>query len=86
MPLLTLDGGTSGSGPRMATLSLDVFRTNGLIQGGYASRANPVPQLVFSLIGSEGSTASATVTNMRQFGHPTDSNTTTAGVVPAAPG
>lgn len=86
MPLLTLDGGTSGSGPRMATLSLDVFRTNGLIQGGYASRANPVPQLVFSLIGSAGSTASATVTNMRQFGHPTDSNITTAGVVPANPG
>lgn len=72
VPLLTLDGGASGPGPRMATVSLDVFRTSGLIQGGYASRANPVPQLVFSLIGSEGAGASVAVSNMRQFGQPTE--------------
>jgi len=72
VPLLTLDGGSSGTGPRMATVSLDVFRTSGLIQGGYASAANPVPQLVFSLIGSQGSAASVSVSNMRQFGQPTE--------------
>jgi hypothetical protein len=71
LPLLTLDGGTSGAGPRMATISLDVFRDSTIINGAFASAANPVPQLVFSLIGSAGATASATVTNMRQFGTPT---------------
>ena len=70
LPLLTLDGGTSGAGPRMATISLDVFRDSTIINGAFASAANPVPQLVFSLIGSAGATASATVTNMRQFGTP----------------
>jgi hypothetical protein len=70
LPLLTLDGGTSGAGPRMATISLDVFRNSTIINGAFASAANPVPQLVFSLIGSAGATASATVTNMRQFGTP----------------
>ena len=70
LPLLTLDGGTSGAGPRMATISLDVFRNQTIINGAFASAANPVPQLVFSLIGSAGATASATVTNMRQFGTP----------------
>jgi hypothetical protein len=70
LPLLTLDGGTSGAGPRMATISLDVFRDSTIINGAFASAANPVPQLVFSLIGSAGATASATVTNMRQFGCP----------------
>lgn len=68
IPLLTLDGGTSGPGPRMATISLDVFRRGDIVTGAFASAANPVPQLVFSLIGSAGSTATATVTNMRQFG------------------
>jgi hypothetical protein len=71
IPLLTLDGRTSGAGPRMATISLDVFRDSTIIDGAFASAANPVPQLVFSLIGSAGATASATVTNMRQFGTPT---------------
>jgi hypothetical protein len=71
LPLLTLDGGASGSGTRMATISLDVFRDSTIIDGAFASAANPVPQLVFSLIGSAGATASATVTNMRQFGTPT---------------
>ncbi|NCX97971.1 MAG: DUF4214 domain-containing protein [Planctomycetia bacterium] len=70
IPLLTLDGGASGAGPRMATISLDVFRNQTIINGAFASAANPVPQLVFSLIGSAGATASATVTNMRQFGTP----------------
>jgi hypothetical protein len=70
IPLLTLDGRTSGAGPRMATISLDVFRDSTIIDGAFASAANPVPQLVFSLIGSAGATASATVTNMRQFGTP----------------
>ncbi|MFM7136827.1 MAG: DUF4214 domain-containing protein [Planctomycetota bacterium] len=70
IPLLTLDGATSGAGPRMATISLDVFRDLTIIDGAFASAANPVPQLVFSLIGSAGATASATVTNMRQFGCP----------------
>jgi hypothetical protein len=55
----------------MATISLDVFRDSTIIDGAFASAANPVPQLVFSLIGSAGATASATVTNMRQFGTPT---------------
>ena len=70
LPLLTLDGETSGAGPRMATISLDVFRNQTIIEGAFASAANPVPQLVFSLIGSAGATASAIVTNMRQFGTP----------------
>ena len=68
IPLLTLDGGTSGPGPRMSTISLDVFRRSDIVIGAFASAANPVPQLVFSLIGSAGATATATVTNMRQFG------------------
>ena len=71
LPLLTLDGGVSGPGPRMATISLDVFRNQTIIDGAFATAANPVPQLVFSLIGSAGATGSATVTNMRQFGTPT---------------
>jgi hypothetical protein len=71
IPLLTLDGGASGAGPRMATISMDVFRNQTIIDGAFATAANPVPQLVFSLIGSTGATASATVTNMRQFGTPT---------------
>ena len=71
MPMLTLDGGTSGAGPRMATLGLDGFRNQTLLQGGYASAANPVSQLVFSLIASPGSNASVTVSNMKQFGTPT---------------
>jgi hypothetical protein len=71
MPLLTLDGGASGAGPRMATISLDVFRNQTIIDGAFGTAANPVPQLVFSLIGSAGASASATVTNMRQFGTPT---------------
>jgi hypothetical protein len=70
IPLLTLDGRTSGAGPRMATISLDVFRNQTIIDGAFGTTANPVPQLVFSLIGSAGATASATVTNMRQFGTP----------------
>ena len=70
IPLLTLDGRTSGAGPRMATINLDVFRNQTLIDGAFGTTANPVPQLVFSLIGSAGATASATVTNMRQFGTP----------------
>jgi hypothetical protein len=68
IPLLTLDGGLSGGAPRMATISLDVFRNQSLVGGGYASPANPVPQLVFSLIGSAGAEASVTVSNMKQFG------------------
>jgi len=71
LPLLTLEGGSSGSAPRMATVSLDVFRNHTLLTGGFGSAANPVPKLVFSLIGSAGATASATVTNVRQFGTPT---------------
>ncbi len=71
IPLLTLDGGASGAGPRMATVSLDVFRNQTLVQGGFATPANPVPQLVFSLIGSPGAAATATVSRMRQFGTPT---------------
>jgi hypothetical protein len=55
----------------MATISMDVFRNQTIIDGAFATAANPVPQLVFSLIGSTGATASATVTNMRQFGTPT---------------
>jgi hypothetical protein len=70
IPLLTLDGRTSGAGPRMATISLDVFRNQTIIDGAFGTTANPVPQLVFSLIGSAGATASATVTNMQQFGTP----------------
>lgn len=73
IPLLTLDGRTSGAGPRMTTISLDVFRNQTIIAGAFSTAANPVPQLVFSLIGSAGATASATVTNMRQFGTPTNS-------------
>jgi len=71
IPLLTLDGGLSGMGPRMATVSLDVFRDQSLVQGGYASPANPVPQLVFSLIASPGAEASVTIADMKQFGTPT---------------
>ncbi|MBM4058119.1 MAG: hypothetical protein FJ275_07785 [Planctomycetes bacterium] len=71
LPLLTLEGNTSGSAPRMATISLDVFRNQTLFTGGFGSAANLVPKLVFSLIGSAGATASATVTSMRQFGTPT---------------
>lgn len=71
IPLLTLDGGASGAGPRMATVSLDVFRNQTLVEGGFATPANPVPQLVFSLIGSPGAAATATVSRMRQFGTPT---------------
>ena len=71
IPLLTLDGNASGPGPRMATVSLDVFRNQTLVQGGFATPANPVPQLVFSLIGSRGAEATATVSRMRQFGTPT---------------
>lgn len=70
IPLLTLDGRTSGAAPRMATISLDVFRDQSILDGAFGTAANPVPQLVFSLIGSAGATASATVTNMRQFGTP----------------
>jgi len=71
IPLLTIDGATSGDGPRMATLSLDVFRNQLLVQGGYASPANAVPQLVFSLLASAGAEASVTITNLEQFGTPT---------------
>lgn len=71
VPLLTLDGGASGSAPRKATVSLDVFRQNSLLAGAFATAANPVPQLTFSLVGSAGAQATATVTAMRQFGTPT---------------
>jgi hypothetical protein len=71
MPLLTLDGGISGTQPRMATVSLDVFRDQTLLAGGYASPANPAPQLVFSLIASPGAEASVTISNMKQFGSAT---------------
>jgi len=71
IPLLTLDGGVSGAGPRMATVSLDVFRNHSLVEGGYSSPANPVPQLVFSLIASAGAEASVTISDMKQFGTPT---------------
>ncbi|MFM7185354.1 MAG: DUF4214 domain-containing protein [Planctomycetota bacterium] len=71
VPLLTLDGGLSGTGPRMATLSLDVFRDHSLVVGGYASPADPVPQLVFSLIASAGAEASVTISDLKQFGTPT---------------
>lgn len=71
IPLLMLDGGLSGTGARMATLSLDVFRDHSLVGGGYASPANPVPQLVFSLIASAGAEASVSISDIRQFGTPT---------------
>lgn len=70
IPLLTLDGGSSGAAARMATISLDGFRTSDLMKGAFGSGANPVPQLVFSLIGSSGAAGSVTVTNIRQFGTP----------------
>ncbi|MFM8890823.1 MAG: hypothetical protein ACKOTB_04205, partial [Planctomycetia bacterium] len=71
VPLLTLDGGASGSAARKATVSLDVFRQNSLLAGAFGTSANPVPQLTFSLMGSAGAQATATVTAMRQFGTPT---------------
>jgi hypothetical protein len=73
VPLLTLDGGSSGSASRKATVSLDVFRQKSLLAGAFATAANPVPQLTFSLVGSAGAQATATVTAMRQFGTPTAS-------------
>ena len=74
IPVFTMDGSDAGSSTQSATISLDSYRL-GLILGPLnsvvnISGGNPtpiIPTLGFSLLTSDGSTASVTVTSMRQF-------------------
>jgi len=74
IPLFTMDGADAGGAAQSATISLDGYRLgfilgpfNSVINTGGSSATPIVPTLGFSLVTSNGATASVTVSSLRQF-------------------
>ncbi|MFO0841684.1 MAG: DUF4214 domain-containing protein [Gemmataceae bacterium] len=67
MPLFVMDAKAAGAGTHGATVSLDAFANNpsAVLQGAFG--ATKAPQFGFSLIRSANSTATVTVSQLRQF-------------------
>jgi hypothetical protein len=69
IPLFAMSGLDAGTGAMLATISLDGFRGEAVLDGPFNSLAGGpiIPTLGFSLITPTNSNASVTVTNLRQF-------------------
>jgi hypothetical protein len=67
IPLFVLDGAAAGAAAHQATVSLDLFANNpqGILQGALSQTKSPT--FGFSLIRAAGSTATVTVSDLRQF-------------------
>jgi len=69
VPLFAMNGLDAGSAAQLATISLDGFRGASVLDGVFNSLAGGpiIPTLGFSLVASSGSSASVTITDLRQF-------------------